>query len=128
MDNSSIKANIRKVRKSRNISQEKMADYLDISLTAYKALEKGKTNIVNANVVKMAQILNTSTEEIVLGYHPVQAPGQLLEDVRCEYAGQIKTLEKRIEDLEKLIRSLEDTISTKNEVILMLKKSDDENS
>jgi transcriptional regulator with XRE-family HTH domain len=128
MDNSSIKDNIRKVRMARNITQESMADRLDISLTAYKALEKGKTKIVNANVIKMAQLLETSTEELVLGYHPVQAPGQLLEDVRTEYGGRIKALERRIEDLERLVKTLEDTISTKNEVISMLKKSASENN
>ena len=128
MDNSSIKDNLRKVRIARNLTQEAMADQLEISLTAYKALEKGKTNIVNANVIKMARLLETSTEELVLGYHPVQAPGPLLEDVRAEYGGRIKTMEKRIEDLEKLVTTLEDTINTKNEIISMLKKSIAENN
>ena len=123
MDNSSIKDNIRKVRKARKITQEELADRLDISLTAYRDLEKGSTNIVNANVIRLAELLGTSTEELFLGYRPVQAPGKLLEDVRSEYGGKIESMERRIADLEKLVTSLEDTIATKNEIIALLKKS-----
>jgi transcriptional regulator with XRE-family HTH domain len=123
MDNSSIKDNIRKVRKARKITQEELADRLNISLTAYRDLEKGSTNIVNANVIRLAELLGTSTEELFLGYRPVQAPGKLLEDVRSEYGGKIESMERRIADLEKLVMSLEDTIATKNEIIALLKKS-----
>ena len=123
MDNSSIKDNIRKVRKARKITQEELADRLDISLTAYRDLEKGSTNIVNANVIRLAELLGTSTEELFLGYRPVQAPGKLLEDVGSEYGGKIESMERRIADLEKLVMSLEDTIATKNEIIALLKKS-----
>ncbi len=123
MDNSTIKDNIRKIRKARKLTQEEMAGMLDISLTAYRDLEKGGTNIVNANIMKMADLLETSTEELVLGYRPVQEGGSRIEDVRAEYGGRISVMEKRIDDLEKLVRSLEETIETKNEIITMLKKT-----
>ena len=123
MDNSSIKDNIRKVRKARKLTQEELADRLDISLTAYRDLEKGNTSIVNSNVIRLAELLDTTAEELVLGYRPVQAPGKLLEDVRSEYGGKIEIMERRIADLEKLVRSLEETIATKNEIIAILKKS-----
>ena len=123
MDNSSIKDNIRKVRKARKLTQEELADRLDISLTAYRDLEKGNTSIVNSNVIRLAELLDTTAEELVLGYRPVQAPGKLLEDVRSEYGGKIEAMERRIADLEKLVRSLEETIATKNEIIAILKKS-----
>ena len=121
MDNSTIKDNIRRMRKASRLTQEDMAHKLDISLTAYRDLEKGNTSIVNANVMKIAQLLDTSAEELVLGYHPVQAPGKLLEEMRSEYGGRISTMERRIADLEKLVESLEETIKTKNEIITMLK-------
>ena len=121
MDNSTIKDNIRRIRKASRLTQEDMAHKLDISLTAYRDLEKGNTSIVNANVMKIAQLLDTSAEELVLGYHPVQAPGKLLEEMRSEYGGRISTMERRIADLEKLVESLEETIKTKNEIITMLK-------
>lgn len=123
MDNSSIKENIRNFRKSRNYTQEEMANRLGISLTAYRDLEKGDTSIMNSNLSKVATLLDTTTEELVLGYRPVQMGGPGIEDVRAEYGGRIDILEKRILDLERLVMSLEETISTKNEIITMLKKS-----
>lgn len=126
MDNSTIKDNIRRMRKASRLTQEEMANKLDISLTAYRDLEKGSTNIVNANVMKIAQLLDTSTEELVLGYRPVQTPVKLLEDMRSEYGGRISTMERRITDLEKLVQTLEETIKTKNEIIIMLKNRLDE--
>ncbi|MBQ7900325.1 MAG: helix-turn-helix domain-containing protein [Bacteroidales bacterium] len=123
MDNSTIKDNIRKRRKERKLTQEEMADRLDISLTAYRDLEKGHTNIVNANVIRIAELLETSTEELVLGYRPVQAPGKLLEDMRSEYGNRMSVMERRIADLEKLVASLEETIRSKNEIITMLRNS-----
>lgn len=122
MDNSSIKKNIRRIRKARKLTQEEMAHRLGISLTAYRDLEKGSTSVVNGHIMKMAMLLNTSTEEIVLGYKPVQAEGATVEDVQEEYSIRITSYEKRINDLEKIIATLEETVRTKNDVILMLKK------
>jgi transcriptional regulator with XRE-family HTH domain len=126
MDNSTIKDNIRRMRRASKLTQEEMAHKLDISLTAYRDLEKGSTNIVNANVMKIAQLLDTSTEELVLGYRPVQTPVKLLEDMRSEYGGRISAMQRRITDLEKLVESLQETINTKNEIITMLKNRLDE--
>ena len=126
MDNSTIKDNIRRMRKASRLTQEEMANKLDISLTAYRDLEKGSTNIVNANVMKIARLLDTSTEELVLGYRPVQTPVKLLEDMRSEYGGRISAMQRRITDLEKLVESLQETINTKNEIITMLKNRLDE--
>ena len=122
MDNRSIKENIRRIRKSRKMTQEDMAARLDISLTAYRDLERGSTNIMNANIIRIAELLDISVEELILGYRPVQAKGIQVEDVRAEYGGQITVMERRISDLEKLVSSLEETIITKNEIISMLKK------
>ena len=94
-----------------------------MSLTAYRDLEKGDTSIVNSNLQKVADLLETTSEELVLGYRPLQMEGPGVEDVREEYSEKLEVLAKRIHDLEKLVNSLEETISTKNEIISMLKKS-----
>lgn len=99
-----------------------MAHKLGISVTAYRDFEKGGTSIVNGNVMKLASLLDTSAEELVLGYIPSQAEGTSLEDIRQSYGGRLKTHERRIADLEKLVESLEETIRSKNEIIIMLKK------
>ena len=126
MDNSTIKNNIRAIRKQRKYTQEEIADKLGISLTAYRDLEKGSTSIMNGHVIRMAGLLNMSTEELVLGYQPDPEAGVVLEDIRKEYGDKVRNLEKRIKDLEKLVSSLEETIATKNEIITMLQKTLDE--
>ena len=122
MDNTSIKENIRKIRKERRMTQEEMADMLGISITAYRDLERGSTSIMNGNVLRLAELLNTSTEEIVLGYRPIQMPGKKLEEMKAEYAARIESLEKENEFLRKLVKSLEETIATKTQIIEMLQK------
>ena len=122
MDNTTIKDNIRKIRKTRRMTQEEMALRLGISITAYRDLEKGNTSILNSNVYKIADLLDTPAEEIVLGYRPSQMEGTSLQEVQQEYSGKMETLNRRILDLEKLVSSLEETIESKNEIISMLKK------
>ena len=122
MDNTSIKDNIRRIRKEHGLTQEEMAHRLGISLTAYRDLEKGNTNIVNCNVIRLAHLLNTSTEELVLGYRPVRIPEENLREMKEEYAGRIAELEKEVEYLRKLVKSQEEIIETKNQIIEMLRK------
>ena len=122
MDNSTIKENIRKIRKARKLTQEEMALQLGISITAYRDLEKGNTSILNGNLHRIASLLDTPAEEIVLGYRPSQAEGTRLEEVQAEYSSRIDVLQRRIQDLEKRVRSHEEVISSKNEIIEMLKK------
>ena len=108
MDNTSIKENIRRFRKERKMTQKEMADMLGISTTAYRDLERGSTSIVNGHVLRIAEIMNTSTEEIVLGYRPIQMPGKKLEEMQAEYAERIDALAKEVEYLRKLVKSLEE--------------------
>jgi transcriptional regulator with XRE-family HTH domain len=122
MDNTTIKDNIRRIRKTRKLTQEEMALRLGISITAYRDLEKGNTSILNSNVYKIADLLDTPAEEIVLGYRPSQIEGASLKEMQQEYSGKIESLKRRILDLEKLVLSLEETIGSKNEIISMLKK------
>lgn len=126
MDNISIKNNIRKIRKARKLTQEEMALSLGISVTAYRDIEKGNTSILNGNLSRIASLLDTPAEEIVLGYRPAQIEGKDLKQMQDEYSGKINILERRIADLEKLTQAQEENIASKNEIISMLKKRLDE--
>lgn len=123
MDNISIKNNIMKIRKARKITQESMALSLGMSLTAYRDFERGKTSVMNMNVLKIASLLNIPAEELVLGYRPHQINDSANENLVKEYANRINEQERRIADLEILVESLQDAVSSKNEIIAMLKKS-----
>lgn len=122
MDNKSIKTNIFNFRKKKRMTQGQVAEMLGISPTAYRELEKGDTTIVNPKIVKMAEILDTSTEELVLGYLPSQTQDKKVEDLRQEYGVRVESLQNKIEQLEKLVQSQAETIESKNEIIIMLKK------
>ena len=122
MDNTSIKDNLRKIRRARKMTQEDMAYKLGISLTAYRDMERGNTSMVNANLIRSAELLDTSTEEIVLGYKPAQLSTGKLEEMKSRYSSRISELEKEVEYLRKLVKSLEETVTTKNQVIEMLQK------
>ena len=117
MDNNSIKENIRRIRKTRRLTQEEMAHRLGISITAYRDIERGSTSMMNSNISRIATHLETSTEELVLGYHPIQMNGKKLEDITGTYTSRISVLEKQVENLEKLVQTLEETIRSKNEII-----------
>jgi transcriptional regulator with XRE-family HTH domain len=123
MDNISIKNNIMKIRKARKITQESMALSLGMSLTAYRDFERGKTSVMNMNVLKIASLLNIPAEELVLGYRPHQINDSANENLLKEYANRINEQERRIADLEILVESLQDAVSSKNEIIAMRKKS-----
>jgi transcriptional regulator with XRE-family HTH domain len=117
MDNNSIKDNIRRIRKTRKLTQEDVALRLGISLTAYRDLERGNTSIMNGNLSRLAEEFETSPEELVLGYKPSQHAAKALEDVTGQYKSKVSLLEKQVKDLEKLVRTLEETIASKNEII-----------
>ena len=125
MNNNSIKENIRRIRKRKGMTQEEMALRLGISLTAYRDLEKGATNIVNSNIPKIAEITGVTTEE-VLGYS-TRPDESKIHDVTAEYGLHMESLQTRINDLEKIVESMEELIEVKNEIISMLKKKIDEN-
>ena len=95
---------------------------LGISVTAYRELERGSTSIVNPNIVRMADLMNTTTEELVLGYFPSESENNRLEEVQEEYGSKVENLENKVKDLEKLVSLLEETVASKNEIISMLKK------
>lgn len=122
MDNTSIKNNIREARKSRKITQEEMAFKLGISANAYRDFEKGGTAIFNGNIFKIAEILNVSIEELLLGFLPMQVESNLLEESRKEYSGKVASLEQRIVSLETLVATLRATIEDKNEIIATKKE------
>ena len=133
MDEKSVKERIRKYRKRSRLSQKEMADRLGISRTAYIALETGETRLFNANLQKIAGETGTSLEELVLGYHPVKDAATALEETRERFDERLKTLtedyerrlrekDRNIELLNRLVKSHEDDLKTKDSIISMLQK------
>lgn len=134
MDNRSVKENISRIRRSKGLSQEQMAEEMGISRTAYRNIESGSTRLISDSLGKISSILGITPEELLLGYVPAKGDSQELNEVKVRYgeriqriesdhADEIKRLQEHIGILDKLISSLQETLRTKDEVIMMLRKS-----
>lgn len=55
---------LRRVRREKNFSQEFMAEKLDITQKAYSDIENGKTTLKNDNILKLANILDLSPDDL----------------------------------------------------------------
>lgn len=106
-------------RKELGLSQEYMASKLNISVTSYRKIESGKTSLYNKKILKIAEILGTSPARLLFGY-PLQEDneGGILKE---EYEQSIQSLRKENEHLERQVRTLQDLLSAKDEIISMLK-------
>lgn len=56
---------IRQLRQQKGLSQENMADQLNISTTAYGDIERGKTDVTLSRLHKIAAILGTEVASIL---------------------------------------------------------------
>jgi len=100
-----------------------MARRLEISLNAYRKLEKGKTRILNEHVEKFAEKTGTSVAELVNGFEPINSAMAGLNDVKENYDKKLRVLEdgyiKEIAMLKAEIARLNDKIKDKDEIISM---------
>lgn len=142
MDNNSVKNNIVRLRKSRNISQVEMARRLEMSRNAYRNIETGKTKLLSDSLVKIAGILSVAPEILLENTYQENT----LTDVAVKYNEAIETLKeshseefnrmteeiKRLKDeissMSEYISALRELISTKDEIISMLKKLDSQDA
>ncbi len=141
MDNDSIKVNIVRKRTEEGISQDEMARRLRISRNTYRSIEKGTAKVISERLNEIASSLNTSAEELVLGYKPVERNSEV-EDIRMEldsaknryerekasliadYESRINVLTDHITSLESTISNMREIIDSKNEIISLMKREE----
>ena len=131
MDNARIKENIIRKRTEKGISQDEMAQRLEMSRNSYRNIEKGSTYVVSRHLKEIADILNITEEELVLGYKPVEGAGSLEEvrshyskisdDLRQNYEERIAGLSDQLELQKLMVSDLRELIDSKNEIIRLLK-------
>lgn len=126
MDDKTIKGNLEKKRNELGLSQTEMARRLEISLNAYRKLEKGKTRILNEHVGRFAEETGISVAEIVNGFEPVDSFESGLNSIKEAYDKRIRALEdgyiSEIKVMKEEIRRLSEKIKDKEEVIAMNRK------
>ena len=121
LDETLIRDNLRKARNSRGLTQSKVAESLDISLTAYQKIESGKTRIINPHFTKCADTFGVSLSELVLGYEPVKDARQTLNDMEESYGAKMIVQEKgylqEIRERDQEIERLKEAIQDKDRII-----------
>ena len=96
---------IRKIRESKNYTQEFMAESLGITQRAYSSIENGKTQLTIERLFEIAKILETSVIEILnlegsyiynnsFNNHGTKNQGNLI--FKQENLDEIKSLYERI--------------------------------
>lgn len=78
-------------RKQQGYTQEQLADMMNVSIQMVSNLERGNKSIRIENLVKLSQILNVSTDYILMG---------------TETAGDMQTLTSRIMQLPERSRRI----------------------
>ena len=115
------------------MSQSDMAEKIGLSRNAYRNIEKGDTKILSDTVGKIADALETTPEELILGYKPQIEDNRKLQEIQQQYSDrqskiiegyeyEINNLKKEICSLKDLIQSLQENLKTKNEIIGLLRK------
>lgn len=126
MDDKTIKGNLERKRNELGLSQTEMARRLDISLNAYRKLEKGNTRILNEHVGKFAEEAGVSVAELVNGFEPVSSFESGLNDIKEAYEKKFRALEESYTSEIKVIRDeilrLKEKLKDKEEIIAMNRK------
>lgn len=103
--NGSIKQKIYEVRRSKGISQEKMASLIGVALNSYRKLERGKTNLVNEKLWDIADALDVSVKELVLK-EDIHTGSSLADMERERFMARITSLEEEIATLKQCVTLL----------------------
>ena len=124
MDDKDIKKNLKERRRKAGLSQESMAEKLDMSRITYLHMESGDTKLINENLFKAAEVLDCKAEELVLGYTTSGMNDMKIKDLEQEIAElheETVRLKAENEDLKMRCRMLQEQNDLKTEIITMLK-------
>ncbi len=127
MENNLIKLKIQKERRNRGFTQESMAQALGISTNSYCQIESGKTLLVSTRVFEIANILNLSPEELLLGSTSSIENDSRIAELEKNYRERIIQIETEtkisIVELEAEIQRLKAALESKESIIGVLKES-----
>lgn len=109
---------IRKLRELKNLTQEYMADQLEMAQSTYSKIETGETDISYGKLENIAKVLEMRPEDIVtFNEHMVfnvmhnqtgngLVINQMAEELKGLYEDQIQTLKEEITHLKKIVEKL----------------------
>ena len=137
-----IQDNIRYARENHNLTQEEMAERLNMTASGYAKIERGMTQLKFDKLEKIAQIFNMDIIELLefsdSGDTIIQSPNNSGDNATTNYflnaneklVSEIEKLNTQIEYQTNLLKSKDELISEKdkqiqalNDVIALLKES-----
>lgn len=117
---------LKDIRNSLHLTQEKMAELLEISVQTYKNMESGKGNISNATLRKMKEKIAFSTDYLLFGEQEnflevwdrvlaLDARAQVILFAKLYDVVSSVTKTAAIRDDEKMFKSLQHLLETEDE-------------
>ena len=115
-----IAHNIKKIRESKNLTQEYVASRLNISQNAFSRIENNRTRLSTERMREIARILNVSLHELLITESLPENPAReyifsLVESQKENYNQTVAILKAEIEHLRRenirLVELLDEKIS-----------------
>ncbi len=124
MDEDAIRLRLKESRNRNGLTQKEMAEELGIDRNTYSNIERGSTALVCRHLERIAELLHTTEEELLLGYKPCR-PGDKdsLDDVRIQYQEKLDNAKDGYEDK---LASANKLLATYEEMIRMLRAQNEE--
>ena len=95
---SELSKRLRRFRLDADVSQQKVADFLEISKTMYSNWETGRTGIPVSAIPKLARYYQVTTDEL-LGVNPKEVDSTLIRRIKGMTPMQQDALEKMLDTI-----------------------------
>ena len=115
----SIPQNLQKLRKNHELSQEKMAEMLNMSKNGYGKLERGESRITIEHLQQIAQVFNVDVADLLKEDRDFTL---LLGDNHGNYTNKYYDNTQEIEKLTMMIAHKDELLVQKDKEIALLRK------
>ena len=115
----SISDNLQKLRKNHELSQEKMAEMLNMSKNGYGKLERGESRITIEHLQQIAQVFNVDVADLLKEDRDFTL---LLGDNHGNYTNKYYDNTQEIEKLTMMIAHKDELLVQKDKEIALLRK------
>ena len=105
---------IRKIRESKDLSQENVASELDISTSAYAKIERGATDPSANRLVQIAKVLEVDIIEFFQDLKPTLNVGEQSKNYGFATKGDIEELMYIIKQMQADIQKMQIAMNSKN--------------
>jgi transcriptional regulator with XRE-family HTH domain len=124
MNNESLKKKIYRLRREKGLSQESIAEKLPMSLNAYAKIERGSTKLISDRLVKIAKLLDTTVEDLLLGPNltTVEKCNTKCKLLSEQYEQSFTKLRQRLDSSFNVIDNLNILLNEKEKKIKELEK------